>query len=406
MSTSDSSLEEETFEEEEDEQDSYYFFGIEPNRTYSGQQMEELDKLFDTDKEEGQLILKPDMVLSHRYQIKTMIGRGTFCLVWLAYDYLRCENVAIKVLKKCDDSVGDDGQFEDEFVMNQYLSTVDEEECQNITRFYDVFYFEGHCCLVFELVSQNILTFINYFDYTFVRIPLPLVKKIVIDTLKGLNYMHKHGTIHTDLKPENVFAVRPIFPYEPFSEDDTREVFNCLEDDPSTISFKLGDFGNSCFDDGMLNELIQTRQYRSPEVLLGIDYNSSADIWSLACMTFELATRHHLFDPVIGDIEEDNDNKEMFDAVHLSMIEMVMGPIPRDWARNGKCYTKLYNSRGDLKYKYEKRMGPVYDLLVKHGLSQQDAQELSDFLQPMLAIIPRQRPSAAELLDSPWLYLP
>ena len=410
MSSTDSSFEEEDrFEEEEDDQDPYYFFGIEPNRSYSGQKMEELDKLFGTDKSEGHLILKPDMVLSHRYQIKTMIGRGTFCLVWLAYDYLRCENVAIKVLKKNEDSCYDEDPFEEELVMNQYLSTVDKsDDCANITLFYDVFYYEDHCCLVFELVSQNILTFINYFDYNFVPIPLPLIKKIVIDTLKGLNFMHKHGTIHTDLKPENVFAVRPIFPYEPFSDDDTREVFNCLEDDPSTISFKLGDFGNSCFIDGMLNELIQTRQYRSPEVLLDIEYDYSADIWSLACMTFELATRHHLFDPILRDkdIEETQENKEQFDAVHLSMIEMVIGPIPKDWARNGKLYNRLYDRHGKLKFVYDKTMGPVYNLLLKYGLSDQDAQELSDFLEPMLSIIPKQRPSAEELLDSPWLYTP
>lgn len=408
MSTSDETFEEDFEEEEEDDTDDqscYYCFGTEPNHTYAGQKMDQLDKFYKDDKQNGHLILKTDMVLSHRYQIKTMIGRGTFCLVWLAYDYLRCENVAIKVLKRYENG-SDEGQFEEELVMNQYLTNVEKNPSKHITNFYDVFYYEDHCCLVFELVSQNILTFIYYFDDGSVPIPLNLVKKIVVDTLKGLDFMHKHGTIHTDLKPENVFAERPIFPYEPFSEDDTREVFNCLEDDPSTINFKLGDFGNSCFVDNTLNELIQTRQYRSPEVLLGIGYDTSADIWSLACMTFELATRRHLFDPTLADPNEEEceSNKYLFDATHLSMIESVIGPLPKDWARNGKNYKDLYNSNGMLITQYRKQLPHIYELLIKRGLSEEDATELANFLQPMLAIIPKQRPSAEELLDSPWLY--
>ncbi|EAX96340.1 CMGC family protein kinase [Trichomonas vaginalis G3] len=405
MSTDDD-ITEEDFEEEIEDQCAVYCFGTEPNRTYSGIKMDKLDKLFDSDQDDGHIILRPNTVLHHRYQIKTMIGRGTFCLVWLAYDYLRCENVAIKVLKRLYDDNQDDSQFEDELLMNLYLSGLDDTSKQ-ITHFYDVFYYEDHCCFVLELVSQNILTFINYFDDIYVPIPLKLIKKIVADTLKGLNFMHKNETIHTDLKPENVFAERPIFPYEPFSEDDTREVFNCLEDDESTINFKLGDFGNSCFADNILNDLIQTRQYRSPEVLLGLPYTSSADIWSLACMTFELATRHHLFDPVLSDSdkEETPKNRDLFDAVHLSMIESVLGQIPRDWARNGKLYPSLYNRHGELIATYHKQLPCLYNLLIKHGLNEQDAAELTEFLEPMLAIIPKQRPTAEQLLDSPWLYM-
>ena len=402
---SSSDFQEEDFHEEQEDESSPYFFGTEPGKTYSGDKMDQLDKLYRSDFDEGHLLLHQNMVLSHRYQIKTMIGRGTFCLVWLAYDYLRCENVAIKILKKAFDSNQDDSQFEDELVLNSYLSAIDDPT-KHITLFHDVFYYEDHCCLVFELVSQNILTFINYFDDNHVPIPLKLVKKIVLDTLKGLDFMHKHGTIHTDLKPENVFAERPIFPYGPFSEDDNREVFNCLEDDESTINFKLGDFGNSCFVDEIMNDLIQTRQYRSPEVLLGLPYDCSADIWSLGCMTFELATRHHLFDPVLPDpdVEETSKNRDLFDAVQLSMMEYVLGTIPRDWAKNGKFYPELYNRHGGLIATYKKQLPCLYNLLIKYGLTEQDAEELTEFLKPLLSIIPKNRPSAEKILESPWLY--
>lgn len=48
-------------------------------------------------------------------------------------------------------------------------------------------------------------------------------------------------------------------------------------------------------------EDIQTRQYRSIEVLIGAGYSTPADIWSTACMAFELATGDYLFEPHSGE---------------------------------------------------------------------------------------------------------
>ena len=68
------------------------------------------------------------------------------------------------------------------------------------------------------------------------------------------------------------------------------------EIDPS-IEVKICDLGNACWFNHHFSTIIQTRQYRSPEVLLGIEYNESSDIWSLACIVFELATGDFLFEP-------------------------------------------------------------------------------------------------------------
>lgn len=67
------------------------------------------------------------------------------------------------------------------------------------------------------------------------------------------------------------------------------------------LKCKLVDFGNACWTYKQFTNDIQTRQYRCPEVILGSKYSTSADLWSFACICFELATGDVLFDPHSGD---------------------------------------------------------------------------------------------------------
>ena len=62
------------------------------------------------------------------------------------------------------------------------------------------------------------------------------------------------------------------------------------EDGPpiELISVKIADLGNACWTNQHFTNDIQTRQYRSPEVILGAKWGASTDIWSMACM---LSTR-------------------------------------------------------------------------------------------------------------------
>jgi serine/threonine-protein kinase SRPK3 len=60
-------------------------------------------------------------------------------------------------------------------------------------------------------------------------------------------------------------------------EDSKEEVFD-------QIVVKIADLGNACWMDGEYTHVIQTRQYRSPEVIVGCKWTNEADMWSMACM--------------------------------------------------------------------------------------------------------------------------
>lgn len=57
-----------------------------------------------------------------------------------------------------------------------------------------------------------------------------------------------------------------------------------VKDGEGIISVKIADLGNACWVGHHFTNDIQTRQYRSPEVILGAKWGASTDIWSMACM--------------------------------------------------------------------------------------------------------------------------
>uniref|UniRef100_A0A4X1V528 non-specific serine/threonine protein kinase n=1 Tax=Sus scrofa TaxID=9823 RepID=A0A4X1V528_PIG len=194
------------------------------------------------------------------------------------------------------------------------------------------------------------------------------------------------------------------------------------------IRVKIADLGNACWVHKHFTEDIQTRQYRSIEVLIGAGYSTPADIWSTACMAFELATGDYLFEPHSGeDYSRDEDHiahiiellgsiprhfalsgkysREFFNRRdHIALIIELLGKVPRKYAMLGKYSKEFFTRKGELRHITKLKPWSLFDVLVeKYGWPHEDAAQFTDFLIPMLEMVPEKRASAGECLRHPWL---
>lgn len=165
--------------------------------------------------------------------------------------------------------------------------------------------------------------------------------------------------------------------------------------------------GNACYVDRHYSDVIQTREYRSPEVLLEGQYDESADIWSLACMIFELITGDYLFDPKKGKTFKKNDD-------HLALISELIGEVSASDIQQMKQDCEAWDdyfepkNRNLTAYKLKRiknlKPWPLVSVLIdKYRMHVVDAKLLADFLGRMLQWQPKNRASARSLLQDPWL---
>jgi len=202
---------------------------------------------------------------------------------------------------------------------------------------------------------------------------------------------------------EEKIPVTPLTPVDPLTAmmdqvqtTDSRKPDPCTEVVPE-LTVKIADLGNACWVHHHFTEDIQTRQYRSLEVLLGAGYGTPADIWSTACMAFELATGDYLFEPHSGeDYTRDED--------HLAHIIELAGFIPRHIALSGKYSKEYFRKTGELRHITKLKPWPLYDVLTeKYEWDPKTAKEFSDWLIPMLAFDPSERATAMDCINHPFM---
>ncbi|GIX60906.1 serine/threonine protein kinase [Babesia caballi] len=162
-------------------------------------------------------------------------------------------------------------------------------------------------------------------------------------------------------------------------------------DSPDAV-FKICDLGNSCWISQHFTDEIQTRQYRCPEAILRVGYDQSADLWSLACIVFELITGDYLFDPHGSSSEERDLN-------HLQLIVELLGPIPRTMI---KASARFHDKEREIN---DVNPWPLESVLVrKYKIEPVAARKLAEFLLFMLKINPQERLPADMMMHSKWLH--
>ncbi|KAG1652904.1 hypothetical protein FOA52_015926 [Chlamydomonas sp. UWO 241] len=169
------------------------------------------------------------------------------------------------------------------------------------------------------------------------------------------------------------------------------------DDQLPTASCKLVDFGNACWTHKQFTADVQTRQYRSPEVILAAKYSTPCDLWSFACMIFEMVTGDLLFDPRAGEnYDRDED--------HLALFVELLGKMPRKVYERGKHATTYFNRNGELRRIKRLKFWPLEEVLAeKYKMGVEEAASLASFLKPMLEFIPERRATAGEMLSHGFL---
>mmetsp|Transcript_4302 Transcript_4302/g.7536 ORF Transcript_4302/g.7536 Transcript_4302/m.7536 type:complete len:634 (-) Transcript_4302:97-1998(-) len=183
----------------------------------------------------------------------------------------------------------------------------------------------------------------------------------------------------------------------PLDEQVLAEVVGLDLFDHDGVTYKVADLGNACWVERHFSDDIQTRQYRSPETIINAGYDTSADVWSLACMVFELVTGDYLFDPKASE-------EYPRDEDHLALFIELLGPMPKGLVSRGRRSSTYFNRRGELRHIKSLRYWGLGDVLQqKYHMHAVEARNLASFLLPMLALIPEDRSSAKVALEHPWL---
>ncbi|KAK6491756.1 serine/threonine-protein kinase Nek11 isoform X1 [Huso huso] len=212
----------------------------------------------------------PGCLIAKRYAIQQKLGSGSFGTVYLVQDKKAKKGEEQKVLKEI--SVGElkPNETVQANLEAQMLSQLNHP---TIVRFYTSFLEHNSFCIITEYCEGKDLDCkINECKEAGKTFPESQVLEWFIQLLLGVHYTHERRILHRDLKTKNIFLKNNIV--------------------------KIGDFGVSCLLMGscdLATTFTGTPYYMSPEALNHQGYNSKSDIWSLACILYEMCCLDHAF---------------------------------------------------------------------------------------------------------------
>ncbi|KAL8842985.1 MAG: hypothetical protein Q9176_002288 [Flavoplaca citrina] len=294
------------------------------------------------DNEDSDYILYVNDILGNeenghknRYLILDVLGQGTFGQVVKCQNLKTQEVVAVKVVK--NRTAYFNQSMMEVSVLDLLNGKLDKNDDHHLLRLKDTFIHKQHLCLVFELLSVNLYELIK--QNQFRGLSTTLVRVFAQQLLNGLSLLNKARLIHCDLKPENIL----------------------LKNLESPI-IKIIDFGSACDERQTVYTYIQSRFYRSPEVLLGLPYSSAIDMWSLGCIVVELFLGLPLF-PGSSEYNQVSRITEMLGLPPTWMLEM--------GKQSGEFFEKAHDEYGRRSY----RLKSMEQYSREHGSKEQPSKK-------------------------------
>ncbi|KAF9027122.1 hypothetical protein BDZ89DRAFT_1160940 [Hymenopellis radicata] len=282
---------------------SVYFIGARSKKKLATRDVTTNNFGYDDDRGDYQIVMRDH--LAYRYEVVETVGKGSFGQVLNCRDHQTGDSVAIKIIRN---KKRFHHQALVEIKILDNLRKWDEEEKHHVIKMTENFYFRGHLCIAMELLSINLYELIK--ANGFVGFTTALIRRFTSQMLLSLSLMRHHRIVHCDLKPENVLLRHP-----------------------AKSAIKVIDFGSSCLESEKIYTYIQSRFYRSPEVILGMNYHMAIDMWSLGCILAELYTGFPIFP---GENEQEQ----------LSCIMEVLGVPDKEFVNKSSRKKLFFESNG------------------------------------------------------------
>uniref|UniRef100_A0A2K5DTA8 Serine/threonine-protein kinase Nek11 n=1 Tax=Aotus nancymaae TaxID=37293 RepID=A0A2K5DTA8_AOTNA len=212
----------------------------------------------------------PNTLIARRYVLQQKLGSGSFGTVYLVSDKKAKQGEELKVLKEISVRELNPNETVQANLEAQLLSKLDHPA---IVKFHASFVEQDNFCIITEYCEGRDLDYkIQEFKEAGKLFPEDQIIEWFIQLLLGVDYMHERRILHRDLKSKNVFLKNNLL--------------------------KIGDFGVSRLLMGscdLATTLTGTPHYMSPEALKHQGYDTKSDIWSLACILYEMCCMNHAF---------------------------------------------------------------------------------------------------------------
>lgn len=334
-----------------------YFAGVRSAKKIIGD-LSSTSTNFGYDDERGDYNIVEGDHLVYRYEVIDLLGKGSFGQVVRCIDHKTGQLVAIKIIRNKK-------RFHQQALVEvdilQKLKEWDPHKKHNVVNFDQSFYFRGHLCISTDLLDMNLYEFIKIHDFR--GFSLKLIRRFTKQMLGCLVLLAQKRVIHCDLKPENILLAHPAH-----------------------SDIKVIDFGSSCFENEKVYTYIQSRFYRSPEVILGMSYGLPIDMWSLGCILAELFTGYPIFP---GENEQEQ----------LACIMEVFGPPEKHLIEKSTRKKLFFDSMGKprltVSSKGKRRRPSSKDL---RGVLKCDDEAFLDFIARCLRWDPVRRINPQEAL--------